>query len=261
MTADVGRLIVISIWAATGTLLGLTVSFLTNRLWAGLITQIVALGALAFLVWEPMHPVGLSSLLLAALLAVVAFGGRGSGPAPVAVGVLLAALLLTKINVGAFAAVAILVAAALSFRTPLWVRGCVVAFALCVPAALLSPDLDQAWVAKLLVLVDAGIVAVVVAASSLGGSVPGWGWFGQVVTAGAAFSAALLVGALALGTSVHGLIDGLLLEPGGMRNLFSLPLRWPAVTVAAAIGSVAGAIGMAYANRRPGRLSTVEQAM
>ena len=77
--------------------------------------MIAAFAALCVLASEPMHPQGLCVLLLGAFVLLAVIGpGRRVGWAGGACGALLAALVLTKVNLGVFAVAAVVLAAVLT---------------------------------------------------------------------------------------------------------------------------------------------------
>ncbi|MEA2400936.1 MAG: hypothetical protein QOK00_1339 [Thermoleophilaceae bacterium] len=248
VTSNAGRLIVVAIWVATATLQGMAVHRLTGRLWVGVIVQLVAFMTLELLVAEPMHPTGLVCLLTAGLLFFAARpGGSGAGVA-IALGTLVAALALTKVNVGALAALAVFASAGLTLpdlRRHAALRYGVAAVLLLTPVAILGPDLDQAWVQDLLILVEGGLAAVVVTALwSPGpeGMARGVRWV--LTFAGVAVAVGLTIAAvtIALGTSGADLVEGVLFEPARLRRVFMLPFSLPKGVVDWSIAAVAVAI-------------------
>jgi hypothetical protein len=109
---DAGRLITWVIWVVVSLLVGVSLARLT-RLWAlGLMGQLIAFRHLADLRFEPLHPGGLTSLLLAVVVALLVFG-LSARPSPTlfAVGVVSAATILVKFNVGAFLVLALVYSA------------------------------------------------------------------------------------------------------------------------------------------------------
>jgi len=104
VTTDVSRSIVVLIWVGTSLLFGLAAQRLTGYLALGVAGMLAAFAALFVLAGEPMHPQGLCVLLLGAFaLLVVAEPRRRVGWAGAGAGALLAALTLTKVNLGVFA--------------------------------------------------------------------------------------------------------------------------------------------------------------
>jgi hypothetical protein len=171
VTTDAGRTIVILLWVGTSLLFGLTAQRLTGLLSLGVTAMISAFAALYVLVNEPMHPQGLCVLLLGVfVLLAVTEPRRRPGWAGAAAGTVLAALLLTKVNVGIFAIAAVVLAAVCTvgvFHRQRWLRLLVGAAFLIMPLLILARDLNLAWVRELLILVVLSIVALLIAARPL----------------------------------------------------------------------------------------------
>jgi hypothetical protein len=259
VSANAGRLIVVVIWLATATLHGIAVHRLTGRLWVGVAAQLVAFMTLALLVPEPMHPVGLTCLLLAGM---VAWGARpsGSGTAlAIGLGLLVAALAMTKINVGASAAVAVLASAALALpqlrtRPPLR-YGALGLLALTV-LVILGPDLGQEWVQEFLVVVTGGVVATVTtlfSPATADGERAAYRWL--TIFAGTAVVAMLVIALMtvALGSPVGDVIEGVVVEPSKLRDAFVAQLPLPDAAVDWAILAVVVAVAVRAFPRADGR--------
>jgi hypothetical protein len=251
VTTDASRSIVLVVWVSASLLFGLAAQRLTGLLWLGLSGMIAAFGALTVLSAEPMHPHGLGALLLAVfVLLAVAGPGRRVALAGGICGALLAALALTKINLGIFAVAAVALAAVLTVE-PLhrrrWLRWLVVAGFLAMPIAVTARDLSQAWVRDLIALEVLAAIAIVVAASPLAppsgeddAGVSRW-----VLGAIAGFAAAFLaiLGILLLtGPTPADIYDGVVGEALEVRNLILGPIdlsstvvEWGIVTLAAAV--------------------------
>ncbi|MGC1853485.1 MAG: hypothetical protein WA687_13730, partial [Solirubrobacterales bacterium] len=115
VTTDLSRSTVLVLWVGTSLLFGLATQRLTGRLMLGVTGMIAAFGALYALANEPMHPQILCVLLLGAFaLLAVAGPTRRALWAGAAGGALLAALTLTKLNLGVFAVAAVVLAAVLT---------------------------------------------------------------------------------------------------------------------------------------------------
>jgi hypothetical protein len=171
VTNDSGRTIVLVVWVATSTLFGVAAQRLTGRLSIGLTTMIIAFGGLEVLINEPMHPQGLAVLVIAGfgLAAVSGLGGRPVRSGAIC-GVLLAALMLTKVNLGIFAVAGVAVAAALTIE-PIyrrrWLRYILVVAFLVMPLAIVERDLKLSWVRELLLLEVFSSLAVLIAGRTL----------------------------------------------------------------------------------------------
>lgn len=170
VTTDASRSIVIVVWVGASLIFGLAVQRLTRNLLLGASGMIVAFGALSALVSEPMHPQGLCILLISALVLVAVSGpGRIAGRIVLsggAFGALLAALALTKVNLGIFAIAAVVLAAVLTVE-PLhrrrWLRIAVILAFLAMPFLVMSKDLHEAWVRDLILIETLGATAIMIA--------------------------------------------------------------------------------------------------
>ena len=111
------------VWVLSSLVFGLGILQITRSILLGLGTQILTFSALEVLTNEPMHPVSLIALMLAVIVAISAFVGeeRESPYAMALLGAAVAALVLTKINVGFFAVVSVALACAVSYQA-LWGR-------------------------------------------------------------------------------------------------------------------------------------------
>lgn len=172
VTTDASRSIVIVLWVSTSFLYGLTAQRLTGRLMLGLAGMIAAFSALNVLANEPMHPQGLCVLLLGAFTLLAVFGPtRRAVWAGGAGGALIAALALTKLNLGGFAIAAIAIAAVLTLdelRRRRWICWPVLAAAVALPVFIAARDLGTGWVQNLIAVQVLSIAALVVAAWPLG---------------------------------------------------------------------------------------------
>jgi hypothetical protein len=250
VTTDLSRSIVLVLWVGTSLLFGLTAQHLTGRLMLGLAAMIAAFGSLYALANEPMHPQILCVLLLGAfaLLAVCGPTKRAAW-AGAAGGALLAALTLTKLNLGVFAIAAVVLAAVLTFE-PLqrrrWLRWPVIAAFLALPIVLTAGDLSIGWVRNLMALEVLGMTAIVVAAW-LSRPHPGeddraagrW-----LLAAAAGFAAAFLaiVAAIVLnGSSPADIYDGMVTEAMRVRDVNLTEFPQPGAAVDWALAAVAAA--------------------
>lgn len=250
-TTDGSRSIVIVIWIASSFLLGLACQRLTGRLSLGVAGMIVAFGVLNALFPEPMHPHGLLVLLLSGftLLAVRGPGGR-TALVGGAAGALLAAALLTKINFGAYAIAAVVLAAAMTVE-PLnrrtWLRWLLIVAYLAVPIAIMSSDLREGWVRSFIVLELGGGAAIVAAAwpaQPRRGEEQRelWSWLIAAAVGCLAAALAILVAIVALGTSPAELYDGLIGEALNVRNVTGGAFETPSQAISWAVAAFAAAL-------------------
>jgi hypothetical protein len=250
VTTDLSRETVIVLWVATSLLYGLAVQRLTGRLMLGVTGMIVAFGSLYALTSEPMHPQVLCVVLLGAftLLAVagptrrLAWAGAGAGA-------LIAALTLTKLNLGIFAVAAIVLAAVLTVE-PLqrrrWLRWPVIAAFVLLPVALMARDLSLDWVRNLIGLEVLGMTAVVIAAWSARpqggeGDRDAGRWL-LAALAGFVVAFAAIVAAIVLnGSSPADIYEGMVTEAMRVHDVNLTAFPQPAAAVDWALAAVAAA--------------------
>jgi hypothetical protein len=168
VTNDISRTITVVVWVATSLLFGIGAQRLTGRLALGIVSMGAAFGALGVLANEPMHPQGLCVLLLGALFLLLCFEPtRRVGWAGAGCGAIVAALFLTKVNLGAFAIAAIGLAAAWTLpalHRRRWIRLPVIAAFLALPLLITGRDLDVTWTRELMGLELLAMVALLIAA-------------------------------------------------------------------------------------------------
>jgi hypothetical protein len=237
VTTDASRSIVIVLWVGTSLLFGIAAQRLSGRLPLGAGGMIVAFSALGVLANEPMHPQGLCVLLLAAFsLVAVAGPGRRTLLTGALGGALLAALVLTKVNLGLFALAAAVLAAALTVE-PIhrrrWLRWAAIAAFLALPAVVLERDLSLSWVRELLLLEVLAATALIVASRPLwpprgehGGPLSRW-----LLAASAGFAAAflaILAILLLTGPSPADAYDGIVKQAFGIRDVLVTVYPFPA---------------------------------
>ncbi len=255
LTHTAGRLLTLAFWAGSaiagaGLVAHATRQALLPRLW-------VLAGVFAYL-WvmanEPSHPGG----LIVALVAWLAAAGyrwldRGAtGRWGVAVGAGVAALLLTKINIGVFAAFSACAWWVLHCEQPgirRWALPLTAVWGAVLPYALMRPLLGTPWVQTYALVFAVSAVAVMAATAAGATGRAGWGTLGRGVLAAAATAAVVLAGVLLRGTSPADLLNGLLLEPLRHPVSFSLRFLWPpGIRMVATLSLVA--VGAALLLRR-----------
>jgi hypothetical protein len=251
ITTDASRTIVVLVWTFSSLLLGVTAQKLTNRLWLGITAMVTGFTVLTVLDNEPMHPQGLCALLLAAFILVAAYsGGRRNTWTGVGCGALLAAVLLTKVNLGVFAIAGAVLTVFLMvepFHRRTWLRWLVVLGYLAIPTVVMARDLRQPWVREFIIIEGLTAIAVLVASRPLwprrdeddGGTV-------RWVVAGAVgfvvLFVACIVAILLTGPSPADLYDGMVKGAFGIRDVLSSQIGFPqGATIDWAIGAVATA--------------------
>lgn len=265
VTTDASRTIVLVIWVGTSLLFGVTAQRLTGRLSLGLTAMIAAFSSLAVLANEPMHPQGLCVLLLGAF-AFCAVGGLWGriGWSGVACGALLAALLLTKVNLGVFAIAATVVALAVSVepiyrRT--WLRGLLIVAFLVMPLAVLDRDLSLSWVREFALLEAlAGIAVLVAARTTRPAREEGGGenlrWLLAAVLGFVVAFVLVIVIVLLTGPSLSDVYQGVVKDALGIRDVLTSQFPFPAGAALdwaiAAVGAAAIASTVRLARRGAG---------
>ncbi|MBS1890695.1 MAG: hypothetical protein JST59_05345, partial [Actinobacteria bacterium] len=256
VTHDAGRNVVTVVWVLSSLGFGLGILKLTRSIVLGLGTQILTFAALEVLTNEPMHPVSLIALLLAAIVLIGAFVRERESPYAMALlGATVAALVLTKINVGAFAAISVALACVVSYEAlwrRRWPRIVVELLFVAIPILLMLSKFDEGWARHYAIHVAAAALAVVIALRANaprrrdGGELR-WLIGGFVVLA--LVSCVAIVGA---GTSIHGLIDGVIRQPLRQSDAFTIPLNLSRRLYAMDVLAVGAALAYWYAVRRRG---------
>jgi hypothetical protein len=250
VTTDLSREVVIVLWVATSLLFGLAAQRLTGRLMLGATGMMAAFGSLYALASEPMHPQVLCVPLLGAFALLLVHGPtRRVAWAGAAGGALLAALTLTKLNLGVFAVAAAVLAAVLTVA-PLqcrrWLRWPVIVAFVALPVVLTARDFSLDWVRNLMALEVLAMTAVVVAAwpsrpapGERDRDTPLW-LLGAV--AGFAVAFAAIVAAIVLnGSSLADMYDGMVTEAMRVRDVNPTAFPSPAAAVDWALIAVAAA--------------------
>ncbi|HEX4308034.1 MAG TPA: hypothetical protein VHZ54_18505 [Solirubrobacterales bacterium] len=252
ITTDLSRMTVLVLWVGMSLVSGITAQRLTGRLELGLAGMIAAFATLYVLAGEPMHPQGLCVVLLGFFTMLAVFGpGRrervlwtGGGA-----GVLLAALVLTKLNLGVLAVAATVIAAAVTIE-PLanrrWIRWPVTVVALVFPLALTGQDLDLEWVRNLTAMEILSIAAILVAAWSIRPPrgeddplTPRW-----IVAAAIGFAVAFVAIMVAIvldGSTLSEAYEGMVTEAQRVREVNMTEFPNPAAAVDWALAAVAAA--------------------
>jgi hypothetical protein len=268
---DTARAVTLGVWVLTAVLVGWATYLLTVRIGIGLLGMLASFVLLSALQAEPLEPAGLACLLVAILLlGIVALGRRRERLGMAVVGAAVAALVLTKVNVGIFAGAAALYGLAVCWgndrcRRARQVAGAVILVA--VPLALTMELLGLRWVQR---FVAFELLAYASIAVAVGVVVGGWGgaprvegadpgrsatvihpvgaaWFAG---AAAVLTAAVAVGALTNGTSLGVLVSGALLAQRHEPTLFSSLLPLSNLNELWAVVGLFGAVG--YAVMRKG---------
>ncbi len=238
-----GRTLTLLHWLGASFAAGLIAWRLSNRYWTAVVTLVAVFGLMWQMTWEPPHPGGLIAIIaavgLAATVEALVRGRRGI--ALLILGLVGAALLFTKINVGllwicsAGAFLLLHTGGPLGRGRGVWLAALGL---LVLPFILMRPLLGEPWVLNLAVMFSLSGGAVCALVSQEATPVMRYrDWL--VGFCGLAGLAAVMVGAVLIrGTSAHGLLQGILLDPLRHPVNFHLGFIWPAfagVTLAAAL--------------------------
>jgi hypothetical protein len=265
ITTDISRVTVLLIWVGMSLVAGVTAQRLTGRLELGLTAMIAAFATLFVLTDEPMHPQVLCVILLGVFIALAVFGPGRRGRVlwtGGAAGALLAALVLTKLNLGVLAVAATVIAAALTVE-PLarrrWIRWPVIAAALLLPVVLTAQDLDLEWVRNLAAMDLLAMLAIIVAAWSIRPPrgeddplTPRW-VVGAVIGFVVAF-VAIMVAILLNGSTLSEIYEGMVTEAQRVREVNITEFPNPAAAVdwaVAAVAAAAIAVWVRWGDERP----------
>ena len=234
---DSGRLVTLALWLAIALLTGVAIFAFTRNLALGLSTQLIIF-ATAALTGEPMHPGALVLLLIFGIVSVALISAaRWSGRWPyILIGALASAAILTKINVGGFAAVSVAFACAITFPqlTRHWlVRLGAAATFVAVPFLLMKADLDQAAAQRYALHVAICALALVVATSaSRPDPARRFSELGWLILGGVALAFVALAVAVFRGSSANDLLHGIVLNALDQRKAYEALLALPSTTLA-----------------------------
>ena len=252
-TNDRGRFVTLAVWLIASVLAAILVYRLTQNLWLSLAAQLVAFSLLGSLSQEPMATYGLISLLLLGLALAATFTTTRPRAAAALIGALVGALCMVKINVGAFAVLAVVFAWTCGLAPP-WRRFAAPAMAGVItlaPFELMRDLLDRGWVLDLALLTGLSAAAVGLAgmATARLRQSPQARWL--IVGGGATITASLAV-ALAGGTHPADIWNGLVVSAFRFPQLFTWPVNInPLADVWAVLSIIAGAVFLRARAPRP----------
>jgi hypothetical protein len=247
-THTTSRVLTIVVWTASSALCALTTYRLTRSVVLALCSQALVFQVLTPIGNEPMHPGGLLCLMLAAAtLAGTFIGDRGGTAAAAVLGGLIAAAALTKVNVGGLALLSAVYALAAATgrrgRRVAHVAGGAIVLA---PAALTAAGWAHGWVRAMAGLVAGSAAAVVLTGLDDESSAPPRDVL-VMLTAFLVASALFFAVPVARGTSLTGLLRGMVLEPARHPTLFMFPaILTPGAPLWAAGAAVAAILVVAY---------------
>jgi hypothetical protein len=249
VTNDASRTIVVIFWVISSLLYGFAVQRLTRSLALGVAGCVAAFGPMFVLANEPMHPQVLCVFLLGALTLLAVSGpGRKPGHLGAAVGALAAGLLLTKLNLGAYAVAGAVLAAAVTWeplRRRSWVRWGLVGLVVIMPLVVAARDLGDPLVRNLVAVEVLSLAAVAAVAGGLrrseGAEALGRWLVGAAVGFAAAF-VAIMAAILVTGSSLSDVYDGVVTEAMRVREVNPSFLHMPDSAVDWALATFGAAV-------------------
>jgi len=251
---DSGRTVTMVAWIVSSLAIGLATWRMAGSLLLGLGTQALVFSALSVLVNEPMHPGGIICLLLAAIVSISCFVRDRPSPLAVAVlGAAVAALILVKINVGLFAAASVTLAAVVSYPALFerrWPRLLVEAAFVAMPVVLLASKFGEGWPRRYAVHVAVAALALVLVLRARRSERRANEEITWLVGGFLVLAAASCLTILATGTSVSGLVDGVLRQPLRQADAFTIPLQMDKRIYSLDLIGLGGAVAWAYVSRR-----------
>ncbi len=253
VTHDGGRSVTLVVWVLCSLTFGLATARMTGSWLIGLATQVVVFSSLVTLVNEPMHPGGIIVLLLTCIVAISC--AVRAKPSPIAMGALggaVAALIMVKINVGGFALIALALVCAVTYAPLInrrWIRPALETVFVVLPFFLMTTKLDEAWGRQYAVHVAASALCVVLvlrARENRRRDPIELRWLIGGLVAVAAFSCVAVLGS---GTSVHGLIDGVIRQPLRQADAFTIAFIMDKKAFLFDAVGLCGALGFWYVGR------------
>jgi hypothetical protein len=245
LTHDATRLLCAFHWITAAGLLGAAAWRMTRSALAAIFVSMQSLVHLSAIAHEPGHPQELVVVLVAlGILAATRFAsGKGSLGM---LAVITALLVFTKINVGLFFGFALLLALRCHstdrFARDVWNWLLLVVSAV-LPVLLMRQHLAAEWCRNFALLASGATFTILfVAQRTAGERVIGVKNYFIMAGIFSATSVLLLSITLATGTSLRGLIDGLLLTPLKMASVALLPLPLSGAALVSTFASLAAAV-------------------
>jgi len=251
VTTDASRTIVMVIWVGSSLLFGLAVQRLSGRVALGVAAMAVAFSVIFILSQEPMHAQVLAIALLAVFTAIVVSDPRRFALAGATCGALLAALVLTKINLGVYAVAAVVFAGTLTVG-PLyrrwWVLWPVVVGFLALPFVATARDISGELVRNLAILELLAATAIACAAWSLrrepadeGDHARTLRWLSATAAGFCLAFVAILAVIFLSGSTPADVYDGVITQALRIRDVNPSPLGSAAAAIDWGIAAVAAA--------------------
>jgi hypothetical protein len=253
-TNDSGRYVTVAVWLIASAAGGLVAFRLSRNLWLGLAAELLTFGVLSMLSSEPMSTYGLSAILLLGLAAAATFRSAWPRASAASIGAIVAALCLVKINVGGFAAIAVLFAwtASLPGRWRRILQPPMIGIITAVPFVLTLPLLGVGWVLEFGVVVAFSAAAVGVACLGTARRFMPAASGSWITAGGGVLATACIAIALAGGTHPADMWNGLVVAPLRIPRLFTFPINLNAGSDLIAAFSFAAAVAVSLRHTIPG---------
>lgn len=254
VTHDAGRTVTMIVWLLASLTLGLSTIAMTRSVVLGVAVEILVFSGIGSLTNEPMHPGGMTCLLLAALTAISCAVGAGvSKRATAALGGAVAALILVKVNVGVFALAALALAWVVSYGALAdrrWPRPLVEAGFVLIPIALMTEKLGEAWARHYAAHVAIAALAVVIALRARSADRRPAEELRRLVGGLVGVALAVCLAIIALGTSPAGLVEGMVTQPLHQADALTIPWSLPNEMYVFDLLAMAGALAYWWVVRR-----------
>jgi hypothetical protein len=252
ITNDSGRLLTMFVWLLASLAAGLGAYRLTRSLLLALASQLLTFNLLSALTNEPMQPSGLVSLLLVGLIALAAYQSRWPRATAVLIGALAAAACMVKINVGAFAvvAVAFAFAAGLTGRKRRMLLPATGLLLCIVPFAVMFRLLDRGWVIDYALAAALGVVSLTIVVSAAGPEPSAPPRASLLIGGGAAVAIAVTGVAMVGGTRLFDLVNSIFVLASRQPLVYVDPLDVKLWVVLCAASSLALAVAVATRRHR-----------
>jgi hypothetical protein len=265
VTPERARIIVIVMWVVMALLIGLITEWVSGSFVAGLVATMVGLTTLAAITSEPLTPDDLSALIGVLILASTALFARHRGACLAVLGLLGAAAITTKINIGGAMVLATLLAVAVT-DAPRSRRGrqavtVLAGIGVVMPFAVMRDDLTTGSDPFFAVTMALGIAALGVTlrnAEPAPGSESDGPWWSDVLryllwlVAGVVFVVAVIT---ATGTAPSDLIRGMVIWPLSLRSIFSASVSTNGAAVVLGVLSLIWSVLHARAVKRAAPIS------
>ena len=253
ITHDNGRLVSLAVWTLTALLCGIAAARAARSVLAGVLVQLLVFRVVwPSMAFEPMHPGGLTCLLLACLALTPLLPPRRAPLQGVLQGALAAALLLVKVNVGVFAALALATGAipSLIAARQRWLSAFLTVAGALLPFALMASELDQPWARAYALLGALGILGVALVLARNSDATPAARYLAGLGAGALAVGAAIVLIVLGSGSSGSALVEAVLLAPLRQASALTYPPQVPDFVLAIVVPTFVACVLCLWRARR-----------